>query len=584
VTGERAGDPLRGASGGGAARPGAIAAALLLLFSLGLGLRVVDIGERSLSHPENFVPGIPVPAWTTVPSPRMSMRDVLVTTLEDGHPPAYFVALVPWVRVFGNSEVSYRMPSALLGALSILLVFAIARRELPKAWALLPAALLALHGFHVHWSQMARPYGMAAFLGLLSTLFLLRHLERERPGDALGLFASTSLGLWTQIYVWPLVFAQMLAGALREWGERGRLRALRVQLAAVVAGSPVIALAILQNPGTKWDDPKLDYLELGFAYVSNAKFWGDAPETHFPPALVLLLTIGLLALCAMRAASRPIPAAPHEAKPPWMPAWLFGDLALVASGAMLALYVSAGATRLVVLATATFPLLLLGLAETLRTLVEPRLRPAPALRRAGEPVSLWIALLPPLLMIAVSAARPSWVARGALPYVPFLLIAVAGGVVALARRPLLASGAAALLAAICVSSTAYFARAQASPRDYRGLARELLPELAPGDAIFVMRSSYRYPPLYYYLPDHLERLVGSDWAEFVERESPHRIWLIAFGRDESELPAEMLAAVSGYRRTDIRHAYRAKAILLERHDAADPQPAVAEMLPLDAAR
>ncbi|HEY8119682.1 MAG TPA: glycosyltransferase family 39 protein [Myxococcota bacterium] len=547
--------------------PRFVPALLLVLFGLGLAVRLDDIGERSLSHPENFVPGIPVPEWTFVPSPRMDLRGVLATALEDGHPPTYFVALVPWIRAFGTSEASYRVPSALLGALSILLVFFVARRELPRRWALLPAAQLALHGFHVYWSQLARPYSLAAFLGLLSTLFLLRHLERARWLDALGLFVSTSLGLWTQLYVWPLVFAQILVGALREWGARGRLGTLRVQLGAVIVAAPVIAISIVQNPPTKWYDAKLDYLELGFAYLRNAKFWDEAPEPLVPRALVLASTLGLLVLGAARSPSRSAPlAAPHDA-PPWMPAWLLGDLALLSGAAMLALYLANGATRLVVLTSAALPLALLGFAEGIRGFVEPRLRPAPALLRAGAPLALWLALLPPALMLGVSLVRPSWVARGALVYVPFLLIAVSGGVLALRARPWLAGLAAAALLALCVSSNAYFSKAQASPRDYRGLARELRAELEPDDAIFVVRSSYAYPPLYYYLPDHLERLVGDDWAAFVEREAPRRVWLIAFGRGEHEIPAEMLDAVASYRRAGSREAHQAHALLYERASA-----------------
>jgi len=559
----------------------AIGAALLALFVLGALLRLHEIGSRSLSHPENFVPGIAVPEWTIVPPPRPDTRAVLLTTLDDGHPPTYFLALIPWIRLFGTSHESYRVPSALLGALSILLVFAVARREVSRSWALLPAALLSLHGFHIYWSQLARPYSMAAFLALLSTLFMLRHLERERRLDALGLFASTALALWTQLYAWPLVFTQMLVGALREWGEHARLRTLRVQLAAVIVALPVVAIAIVQDPPTKWNDPRLGYLELGFAFMRGAAFWSEAPAPFVPSWLTIGVTVALLAVSAVgaltrfdRVRARATDGAVRAEQPHWFPAWLLTDLALLSAAGMLALYVANGKTRLALLLGCALPLGLVVLAELLRAVVEPRLRRFAFLARAAAPLALWLALLPPLLMLAVSAQRPSWVARGALVYVPFLLIAAGAGVAALAKRPLVAGVAASFLFAVCASSSSYYARAKAGPRDYQNLARELRANLAPDDAIFVQRSLYTYPPLYYYLPDHLEQLVGNDWGTFVEREQPRRVWLISFRNDHLDLPEEMRAAVVAYRRTDSRHAHNAHAILMERDEAlaaSDPQ-------------
>src|SRR5688572_6466677 len=132
-------------------------ALLCLAIVLGaLALRLHGLGDRMLSHPENFAPGLPMPEWVRFPPPSHDVESVLRGNLIDGHPPGYFLGLLAWSKAFGASLTSLRLPSALLGALSVGLLALIALREGNRWTALLAAALLALHGHHLYWSQLAR--------------------------------------------------------------------------------------------------------------------------------------------------------------------------------------------------------------------------------------------------------------------------------------------------------------------------------------------------------------------------------------------------------------------------------------------
>ena len=93
--------------------------------------------------------------------------------LHDNHPPLYYLALKAWSDVFGYSEASFRSLSVLFGALTIYLVFRIAKTLNVKPYWLAPL-LLATSQFHIYYSQEARMYTMAAFLAALAFYLFLK--------------------------------------------------------------------------------------------------------------------------------------------------------------------------------------------------------------------------------------------------------------------------------------------------------------------------------------------------------------------------------------------------------------------------
>ena len=49
-------------------------------------------------------------------------------SIGDFHPPLYHVVLKAWTSIFGFSEISLRMPSVILGVLSIYLIYKIGKK------------------------------------------------------------------------------------------------------------------------------------------------------------------------------------------------------------------------------------------------------------------------------------------------------------------------------------------------------------------------------------------------------------------------------------------------------------------------
>lgn len=101
--------------------------------------------------------------------------------------PVYTYLTVPFVFVLGLSPLSVRLPSALFGVLSTLLVYLLVRRlapvtspQSPRPSLLAPisALLLALSPWHILYSRTAYETNLALFFLLLGTLLFLDSIKK----------------------------------------------------------------------------------------------------------------------------------------------------------------------------------------------------------------------------------------------------------------------------------------------------------------------------------------------------------------------------------------------------------------------
>jgi uncharacterized membrane protein len=83
----------------------------------------------------------------------------------DLHPPGHYLLLSFWTAIFGISEISLRVPSLVMGLITIFLMWKIGVEMSSKKVALIAAWLLAINPLHIYYSQEARMY-------MLVTLFV----------------------------------------------------------------------------------------------------------------------------------------------------------------------------------------------------------------------------------------------------------------------------------------------------------------------------------------------------------------------------------------------------------------------------
>ncbi len=212
--------------------------AFLAILSIGAGLRFWQIGGKGLWLDEAFSVWMARQPWA-------DMMRWLVRI--DQHPPLYYTLLHGWIAL-GDGEAVIRALSALFGALTIPLIWALGRTLIDERAGLLAALLLALSPFHVWLAQEARMYALLAFNAALATLALARLLRGSHARHwwavyvtasaltvlthntailfplavnsvVLGLFVAQKRGVETGLVLPPLkhwLFAQ--AGLLALWG------------------------------------------------------------------------------------------------------------------------------------------------------------------------------------------------------------------------------------------------------------------------------------------------------------------------------------------------------------------------------
>ena len=131
-------------------------------------------------------------------------------SLHDNHPPTYYILLHYWIMLFGDSEASLRMPSAILSVLSVFLTYKVGATLFNTRVAAIAALLIALSEFSIYYAQEARMYSLLAFASVLSVYFLIRFLDKQTPWSLINFVWSTTLLVYTHLYGLFVLLAENL--------------------------------------------------------------------------------------------------------------------------------------------------------------------------------------------------------------------------------------------------------------------------------------------------------------------------------------------------------------------------------------
>jgi Dolichyl-phosphate-mannose-protein mannosyltransferase len=148
-------------------------------------------------------------------------------------PPLHYALAWFAVRLGGDSTILLRVPSLVLGTALVPLIFLLARRIGGARTGLLAAALIALSPFAIWYSDEGRAYATMMFLVALSTLALLRAVERGQRRWWVVYALAACAALWSH---YTAVFVILAQAGWALWTHREHRRALVLAQAAVVVG------------------------------------------------------------------------------------------------------------------------------------------------------------------------------------------------------------------------------------------------------------------------------------------------------------------------------------------------------------
>jgi len=143
---------------------------------------------------------------------------IAFTSFGDYKPPLYFYITVPFVAVLGLSEWAVRLPSALLGIATVVLVFFLVQKLFKNDFLSLVSCLfLAISPWHLHYSRGGWETNLATFLLVLGVYLFLKALENHK------FWIPTSLAFAFSFYAYqatrvlmPLLVLGLLIFAFRK--------------------------------------------------------------------------------------------------------------------------------------------------------------------------------------------------------------------------------------------------------------------------------------------------------------------------------------------------------------------------------
>ena len=285
------------------AHPGfLLCSAICFIVLTGAWLRFHDLGVDSLWRDEAV-------SWL---QSKDSLADLIRRTAEDNYPPLHNLCLFFAMKLFGDSEWSLRLPSAIFGTANLLSMYWLGYMTVGRHAGLLAAAFLALSEFHIWYSQEARMYALlslAVTLFAASSFYFFRSPTTSRAAlvslAALALLYSHPFGLLN----WMAIFAAICFSTQTSptFDARRTLAIWAVSNLIAVAGfAPwawlLLRRAIIIESAGFW----IPYPSLKSVYDDLMRIVGG-PLT----AAILLVGFGLALLPRRQAGLLPARCGPH---------------------------------------------------------------------------------------------------------------------------------------------------------------------------------------------------------------------------------------------------------------------------------
>lgn len=131
--------------------------------------------------------------------PALSWNEVVQYSISD-QPPAFFLLLHAWFKLFPFNDFSGRLLSVVIGILGIISVFFLGREVKNSQTGLVAALISSFSYMHILLSQDVRFYTLLFLFSCLSYLFLIRAVKHSNVIDFILYIASTALVIYTHYF------------------------------------------------------------------------------------------------------------------------------------------------------------------------------------------------------------------------------------------------------------------------------------------------------------------------------------------------------------------------------------------------
>ncbi len=161
-------------------------------------LALIFLGDKSISLDEAF-------SYTIA---RMDWPEFWqVLAQYEGNQGFYYLLLKFWM-VLGDSEFILRLFSAITALFSLVSVYILGKRLFGWRVAIIAALLISVNAFFITYAQEVRGYMLAILLGILSSYFFVRAIEKPGFKWWFAYVLASVLGVYTHVFAIMIPVAQ----------------------------------------------------------------------------------------------------------------------------------------------------------------------------------------------------------------------------------------------------------------------------------------------------------------------------------------------------------------------------------------
>ena len=215
------------------------AQSLIVLTILGFFLRFYNLGFNSLWLDEASTNTFAV----------MSIPDIWKATAGGEFNPPLFYWIEHLMLTLGNNEVVLRFVPALLGVLTIPLIYFAGKEFMDRNVGIIAAAAFAFSPFLIFYSQEARAYSMMLFFVAFAMVFYFKALKTNELKDWALFGILSALAFWSHFYSFVIIASLILYALFLQIGnpqkniQNLKMIALSIVLFVILC-FPLILLAI----------------------------------------------------------------------------------------------------------------------------------------------------------------------------------------------------------------------------------------------------------------------------------------------------------------------------------------------------
>ena len=167
---------------------------------------------------------------------------------------AFYLAMHFWLKLFGTSELSLRLPEVLAASAAATLLFVVAKKRTNTISAIVATLGFALMPRVVWAAGIGRSYAVTILLSMMLTWILLRIVEDKAAsrGWFVAYFVVASIAAILFIYVLFFIAAQAVSVLVLRVGRQKLFRFATAALCAVAVSAPVAIVASRQIYQIGW--------------------------------------------------------------------------------------------------------------------------------------------------------------------------------------------------------------------------------------------------------------------------------------------------------------------------------------------